>query len=130
MRFQPITISKILASVMICRSSRRLALITGIVLFRSPAAPFAAYSFFNETSNNIPGNLASAQFTGTNGLIKVSHNFPSGGVGVDDNNDNLLFPSQFTTVFPGTGSVRGHLVQTVYSHTSSVTFDMSLYTIT
>jgi hypothetical protein len=86
------------------------------VLFGSTTASFAAYQFLNETSNLVPGNGAVAQFTGTNGVINVSHNFPSGGVGGADNNDNLVSLSQFTTVFPGTGTVKGHLLQTVYAH--------------
>ncbi|HEX3357806.1 MAG TPA: PEP-CTERM sorting domain-containing protein [Tepidisphaeraceae bacterium] len=83
----------------------------------------------NETSNLLPGNAASATFTSNNGsgFITVSHQFQAGGVGVSDNADNLLFPSQFTTLFPGTGSVRGHLAQTVYGFKSIITFDLTNY---
>jgi hypothetical protein len=39
----------------------------------------------------------------------------------------MIFPSKFTTLFPGTGFVQGHLAQTVYNHTSVVTFDLTGY---
>ena len=76
------------------------------------------------------GNATLTQFSGANGVIKVTHSFPNGGVGTSDNDNNAIFPSQFTTMFPGTGLVQGHLAQTVYAHTSTVTFDMTGYNIT
>ncbi len=87
---------------------------------------------FLTVSGNFPlnGNQTLTQFSGANGVITVSHSFPNGGVGASDNDNNAIFPSQFTTMFPGTGLVQGHLAQTVYAHTSTVTFDMTGYNIT
>jgi hypothetical protein len=64
-----------------------------------------------------------------NGVINVTDTFSPGGAGGADNNNALIFPSQFTTLFPGTGQVQGHLAQTVYNHTSQVTFDLTAYTL-
>lgn len=96
----------------------------------SQAAIYPGYSFLSLTDNTTGGNAASATFSGANGVIKVTHTFPAGGAGVSDNQNALIFPSQFTTMFPGTGNVQGHLAQTVYGFTSKVTFDMTGYTIT
>jgi hypothetical protein len=83
------------------------------------------YSFLNVGATG----AASSQFTSGygNGVINVSHVFSPGGAGADDNNNAAIFPSQFTTLFPGTGQVQGHLAQTVYNHTSVVTFDLTAY---
>jgi hypothetical protein len=59
-------------------------------------------------------------------------------VGYADNDNSLIFPSQFTTLFPGTGQVQGHLAMTVYGdpndptpgggvYTSQVVFDLTGY---
>ena len=59
-------------------------------------------------------------------------------MGYADNDNNLIFPSQFTTLFPGTGQVQGHLAMTVYGdpndptpggcvYTSQVVFDLTGY---
>jgi hypothetical protein len=97
----------------------------------SLAAVFPGYQFLTVAGNfPLNGNATQTTFSGTNGVIKVTHNFPNGGVGVSDNDNNAISPSQFTTMFPGTGTVQGHLAQTVYAHTSVVTFDMTGYTIT
>jgi hypothetical protein len=130
--FSPLTtISHRVASLSAGPSLRRLALaVATLSLVASANVSLAAtYAFMNETSNLLPGNAASATFTSNNfnGFIKVSHSFPNGGFGTADNADNLLFPSQFTTLFPGTGSVRGHLAQTVYGFKSIITFDLTNY---
>lgn len=96
----------------------------------SLATTYPGYSFLTVSGNNTAGNGAFSQFSGANGVITVSHSFSSGGAGLDDNNNALINPSQFTTLFPGTGSVQGHLAQTVYAHTSVVTFNFSGYTLT
>ena len=44
--------------------------------------------------------------------------------------NTAIFPSQFTTVFPGTGQVQGHLAQTIYNGGSVITFDLTGYTLT
>jgi hypothetical protein len=117
------------------RPSRCLALGTILVLLASVshslAATYPGYQFLT-VADNFPfnGNATQTTFSGTNGVIKVSHNFPNGGVGASDNDSAAIFPSNFTTMFPGTGNVQGHLAQTVYAHTSVVTFDMTGYTIT
>jgi hypothetical protein len=70
-----------------------------------------------------------SQFTSNNGngVINVTDVFPTGGAGAQNNNNAAIFPSQFTTLFPGTGQVQGHLAQTVYGHRSIVTFDLTGY---
>jgi hypothetical protein len=70
-----------------------------------------------------------SQFTSNvgNGVINVTDSFPTGGAGASENLNSAIFPSQFTTLFPGTGQVQGHLAQTVYNHTSVVTFDLTGY---
>lgn len=75
---------------------------------------------------------ATSQFNSLNGngYIGVTDSFPAGGAGYADNNNSLIYPSQFTTLFPGTGQVQGHLGMTVYNYRSVVTFDLTNYTIT
>ena len=94
----------------------------------------AAYSFLPITSSFGTGNLTFAQFTSSNfnGIITVSHSFSAGGVGPDDNNNALIFPSNYSAIpgFAGTGNVQGHLAQTLYGNTSKVTFNMLGYNIT
>jgi hypothetical protein len=76
---------------------------------------------------------ATGTFTSTftsnngNGVITVTDSFPGGGAGAANNNNAAIFPSQFTTLFPGTGQVQGHLAQTVYGFRSVVTFDLTGY---
>ena len=91
----------------------------------------APYDFLTVTGNGIPGNAAFSQFTSPNGngFITVRHSFSPGGAGASDNNNLLLNPSEFPTLFPGSGIVEGHLAQTVYNHTSTVTFDLSNYAV-
>ncbi len=127
-----ITSTGLIASVTKRRSSRWLALVMALIFFGWTTASFAAYSFLTVTGNNIPGNAASTTFTGTNGVINVTHTFSPGGAGSSDNGNFIagFDPSQFTILFPGTGLVQGHLAQTVYNHTSVVNFDMTGYTIT
>lgn len=106
------------------------------------AARATQYNFLSVSGNNQPGNAASTTFTSNygNGLITVSHIFSSpAAVGYADNNNGLIFPSQFTTLFPGTGQVQGHLAMTVYGdpngplpggniNTSQVIFTLTGYT--
>ena len=129
------TTIELVSSVMTGPASRRLALAAVVVFLGSPKTSLALYSFLTVTGNGIGGNAATSQFTGTNGVINVTHAFSPGGAGGADNNNALLTPSQFTTLFPGTGIVKGHLAQTVYGppggvHTSDVTFDFAGYTLT
>ncbi len=108
-----------------------------------PATALATqYDFLTVTGNNTPGNAASTTFTSKhgNGVITVSHVFSSpAAVGYADNDNSLIFPSQFTTLFPGTGQVQGHLAMTVYGdannpgpggpvNTSQVIFTLTGYT--
>ena len=135
MRSNPITITNLLASVTIFPSSRRLALATATILIVSSSVSLAAvypgYTFLTiSSSNNVPGNGAFTQFSGANGVINVTHAFSPGGAGGSDNLNSAINPSQFTTLFPGTGLVQGHVAQTVYANTSVVTFDLQNYSIT
>jgi hypothetical protein len=93
------------------------------------AAPM--YDFLTVTGNNVAGNGAMSQFTSPNGLgvINVTHSFSPGGFNtMNDNNNNLIFPSGFPINFPGTGQVQGHLASTNYNHQSTVTFTFN-YTV-
>lgn len=122
------------ASVTLRPSIRHFALATAVVFFGatsvSLAAVFPGYTFLNVTGNGIGGNAAFSQFSGTNGVINVTHAFSGAGPGLSDNQNTAIFPSQFTTVFPGTGQVQGHLAQTIYSGGSVITFDLTGYTLT
>lgn len=98
----------------------------------SGSASAVQYGFLGISSNNVAGNTATCTFSSGvgNGTIGVTHSFSSGGAGLQDNDNPAIFPSQFTTVFPGTGTVQGHLAQTIYNNTSTITFDTSNYNIT
>jgi hypothetical protein len=132
MIFKIPTIINLITPIAARPSTKRLGVATVTIFLISTSAALSAtfpgYTFLPVTGIGT-GNSAFSQFSGTNGVITVSHSFSSGGAGVDDNNNPLIFPSQFT-MFPGTGNVQGHLAQTVYNHTSVVTFDTTLYTIT
>jgi PEP-CTERM motif len=108
----------------------RLAMTIAIVFLGSPRDSLATYIFLPVTGNGIGGNAATSQFTSANGygVINVTHSFSPSGAGPDDNNNAAIFPSMFSTVFPGTGNVQGHLAQTKYSSSSVVTFDLTGYT--
>jgi len=118
----------------VCRKKFRLpvtALLALATAFMASSNTALAvnYDFLTVTGNGIAGNLATSQFTSPNGngVINVTHSFSAGGAGPNDNNNPLIFPSQFTTTFPGTGQVQGHLAQTLYGSTSIVTFDLTAY---
>jgi len=107
----------------------------------SSAAQAAQYDFLS-VSGNWPqtGNAAATTFSSNNlnGVITVSHVFSSpAAVGYADNDNALIFPSDFTSLFPGTGQVQGHLAMTVYGdpnspggniNTSQVIFNLTSYT--
>lgn len=136
MFFKSTTVSYRNASIMTGIMSRLLTLAAAAVLLGSAtvslAAVFPGYSFLTiNSSSSGTGNTTNTQFLGANGVINVTHFFPTAsGVGSADNNNPLIAPSDFSALFPGTGSVQGHLAQTVYAHTSVVTFSLSGYTIT
>jgi hypothetical protein len=134
MFFKTTTSIDCIASLKTTKWARRLALATAIVFFGSTTASMAAYSFLPITSSFGNGNLTFAQFTSSNlnGIITVSHSFSAGGNGPDDNNNALIFPSNYSAIpgFAGTGNVQGHLAQTLYGNTSKVTFNMLGYNIT
>jgi hypothetical protein len=98
-----------------------------LVVGSTSIASALTYNFLSVTGNNIPGNGAFSQFSGAKGVIPVSHSFSIGGAGPQDNDNAAIFPSQYTTVFPGTGNVQGHLAQTLYGNASIVTFDLTAY---
>lgn len=104
----------------IVRTVRLLPLFLGA----AQAALGAQYDFLSVSGNNVAGNGASTTFTSNanNGVITVTHSFSSpAAVGYGDNNNSLIYPSQFTTLFPGTGLVQGHLAMTVYGDPNSPT---------
>jgi hypothetical protein len=120
--------------VTVGQSKKRFALALAAIFLAPMSASFAAvwpgYQFLTISNSSGAGNTAFTQFSGANGVINVSHSFSTGGAGGADNNNALISPSQFTNTFPGTGQVQGHLAQTVYNHTSVVTFDLTNYLIT
>ena len=126
------TILNRIASLTTAIWSRRFALATAIIFLVSSSTSMAAYIFLPITASSGSGNLTFAQFTGSNGFITVSHSFSAGGAGPDDNNNPLLFPSNYSAIpgFAGTGNVQGHLAQTLYGNTSKVTFNLLGYNIT
>lgn len=85
----------------------------------------ASYQFLTVTATG----TYTSQFTSLNGngVIDVTDSFSAGGAGLDENNNAAIYPSDFTTLFPGTGAVQGHLLQTVYNQTSVVTIDLTGY---
>jgi hypothetical protein len=109
----------------------------------SSATQAALYDFLS-VSGNWPqtGNAAATTFSSNNlnGVVTVSHIFSSpAAVGYADNDNALIFPSDFTSLFPGTGQVQGHLAMTVYGdpnglppggniNTSQVIFNLTAYT--
>ncbi len=99
-----------------------------VVILGGAAASSAlavTYQFLNVASTG----ATTSQFTSANGngVINVSQIFSAGGAGVSNNINTAIFPSQFTTLFPGTGQVQGHLTQTNRSATSVVSFDLTGY---
>lgn len=123
---KPTAIINLVARAMTGTSSRRLALAMAIVFLGPTSASLAVtYDFLTVASTG----TATSQFTSGygNGVINVRHVFSLGGAGASDNINTAIFPSQFTTLFPGTGQVQGHLAQTVYNETSVVTFDLTGY---
>ena len=81
MRSTSKTITNLLASVTIRSSIRRLALVTAAIFLGSTSLSLAAiypgYTFLTLSSatNNLPGNAAFCQFTGTNGVIDAPISF-------------------------------------------------------
>jgi hypothetical protein len=97
----------------------------GIALLASSGSA-AVYNFLPVAVTGPSSSQFSSQ---NNGVINVTDTFSPGGAGGADNVNSAIFPSQFPVLFPGTGSVQGHLAQTVYNHTSAVTFDLTGYTL-
>lgn len=89
------------------------------------SAVAATYGFLPIASTGATTSLYSS--ANGNGTIAVSHAFSAGGAGALDNVNSAIFPSQFTTLFPGSGTAQGNLAQTLYNNTSIVTFDLSGY---
>ena len=117
------------------KRTRILLAAMAMVLTSAGAARAVTYNFLPDTfvSNNNTTFTYKSQFNSLNGngYINVTDQFTSlSGVGYGENNDALIYPSQYSIVFPGTGSVGGHLGMTVYSYTATFTFDTSNYTIT
>ena len=119
-----------------------MAVCMTVLGYLSTAAQASTYDFLTVTGSGT-GNGATSQFTSPNGLgvINVTHAFspigPFIGPGPNDNNNPLLFPSDFTGLFPGSGQVQGHLAVTQYgktinsvptNSTSTVTFNLTNYT--
>lgn len=135
-----VTVRRLFGSVTTSSSRLRLFVLLGLGGWTT-AAQASQYDFLSVSGNNLMGNAASTTFTSNNknGVITVSHIFSSpAAVGYADNDNKLIFPSQFSILFPGTGQVQGHLAMTVYGdpnspipggniYTSQVIFDLTGY---
>jgi hypothetical protein len=113
--------------------SGRIAMAAATVFWAAASTSLAVqYKFLTVTGNNVGGNGAFSQFSSLNGngTIDVTHFFPTNGQGGADNINSAIYPSTFNILFPGTGPVDAHLLQTVYNHKSVVTFDLQNYKIT
>ena len=113
-------------------SAKVLNSIVMAMLLGSASASLATqYDFLSVSGNGISGNFASSTFTSANGngVINVTHSSPSlSAWGAQDNINSAIYPSQFTTLFPGTGLVQGHLAMSMYNDSTTVTFDLTSYT--
>jgi hypothetical protein len=89
----------------------------------------SVYNFLTCTSTGTSTSQFQSVNGNGNGVINVTDAFSSGGAGGADNVNTAIFPSSFPVLFPGTGQVQGHLAQTIYNHTSTVTFDLTGYTL-
>jgi hypothetical protein len=107
------------------------AIFVAMILVWSSASLAATYDFLTVSGNGLGGNLASSTFTSTNGngVINVTHTSPSlSAWGTLDNVNTAIYPSQFTTLFPGSGIVQGHLAMSMYNDQTTVIFDLTSYT--
>lgn len=123
---QTVTLGVSMTSAFYLTPCRRLALATAIAFLATIATALpASYQFLTVAAT---GTFTS-QFTSLNGngVIDVSGSFPVGAAGADNNNNAAIFPSQFTSLFPSTGMVQGHVLQTVYNQTSVLTIDLTGY---
>ena len=83
--------------------NKRLAWVTVIAAFAFPNVFLAAtYDFLTVTTTS----LQSSQFTSPNGngFITVSDTWTSGGPAALENVNSAISPSQFQTLFPGSGA--------------------------
>ncbi len=105
------------------------ALAAAVLATMTGAAPSWGTDYVFLDVSQVGGLAGTSQFTSTvgNGVISVSRTFSPGGRGANDNDNPLIYPSQFTLLFPNTGQVEGHLAQTVYNHTSAIEFDLTGY---
>jgi hypothetical protein len=132
-------------SLLRCQGSLMLAVLCG----STSAALAAPYTFMSVSGTNVPGNGTKVStFTSGfgNGTVTVDHNSTTpnslGNWGAQDNINSAIIPSEFSTLFPGSGNkVQGHLAQSMYGdpnppvgfpapipNTTTVTFDLTTYT--
>jgi hypothetical protein len=114
------------------KNSGKVLLTLGAMFLGWTSSSLAApYDFLTVSGNGLGGNLASSTFTSTNGngVINVTHTSPSlSAWGSLDNINTAIYPSQFTTLFPGSGIVQGHLAMSMYNDSTTVIFDLTSYT--
>jgi hypothetical protein len=100
-------------------------LVTALALAFARQAHGATYDFFSV-------GVASGQTTlmtspNGRGFVKVTTAFSPNGAGPDNNNHPLLNNSKFLGLFPASGAVQGHLTQTLYGASVTVTYDLLNY---
>ena|SRR5450432_1525778 len=105
----------------------RMRIATAIIFVLGSTQPVLAVSYDFLTVATTGTN--SSEFTSLhgNGVIDVSDTFSAGGAAALENANTAIFPSQFLTLFPGTGQVQGHLFQENVNSTSTATFDLTGY---
>ena len=106
--------------------NNRVAWATLIAVLAFPNVFWAAsYDFLTVTTTG----AQSSQFNSLNGngVITVSDIWTSGSPAGLENANSAIFPSQFETLFPGSGQVQGHLYQTNTNSSSTMTFDLTGY---
>lgn len=109
--------------------NKRIALATVIAVLILPNVFLAAsYDFLTVTTTG----AQSSQFNSLNGngVITVNDIWTSGSPTAQENGNSLIFPSQFQTLFPGSGQVQGHLYSTNINSSSTMTFDLTGYNLT
>jgi hypothetical protein len=109
--------------------NKRVALAAVIAVLAFPSVFLAApYDFLTVTTTGVQ----SSQFTSPNGngFITVTDAWSGGGPAALENVNSAIFPSQFQTLFPGSGQVQGHLYQTNTNSSSTMVFDLTNYSLT
>ena len=98
-----------------------------LVVTMRTALTAANYDFFSVgAASNQTTLMTSPNGRGT---IKVTTVHSANGAGLDDQKHALINNSKFPVLFPGTPPIQGHLIQSLYNSTVTVTYDLSAYSL-